>query len=187
MNQASTKPRRFDRRVKPGSEMLEGRQLMATGPVYDPGTKQLLIYGTNGNDSVNFGYGTRIGSDGQTVTDSSKIKVSMQIPDGSYIEGQFAAADILLSRYVGKGGDDLIQNRTSLIITVADQPNGGTVSTSLLYGSTNNNLNNQSGQLGVFAVGRTGEVNVDYIFRGAGYNDSLGFYSLDGMDQFTPG
>jgi len=185
--QAITKNRRITRQVKLGSEMLEGRQLMATGPVFDPGTKQLLIYGTNGNDSVSVGYGTRVDSNGTAVTDSSQIKVSMQIPDGSYIEGQFAAADILLARYVGKGGNDLIQNRTNLVITVADQPNGGTVSTSLLYGSTNNNLNNQSGKLGVFTVGHAGKVNVDYIFRGAGYNGSLGFYSLEGMEQYTPG
>ncbi|MBI1324676.1 DUF4114 domain-containing protein [bacterium] len=187
INHKGSKTRRGVRQVKLGSEMLEGRQLMATGPVFDPGTKQLLIYGTSGNDSVSVGYGSKTDSAGMTVTDSSQIKVSMQIPDGSYIEGQFAAADILLARYVGKGGDDLIQNRTNLVITVADQPNGGTISTSLLYGSTNNSLNNQSSQIGVFTVGRTGEVSVDYIFRGAGYNGSLGFYSLEGMDQYTPG
>ncbi len=187
MQDNGKKTRRGVRQVKLGSEMLEGRQLMATGPVYDPGTKQLLIYGSNGNDSVNVGYGTKVDSKGLTVTDSSQIKVTMQVPDGSYLEGQFAAADILLARYVGKGGNDLIQNRTNLVITVADQPNGGTVSTSLLYGSTNNNLNNQSSQIGVFTVGSTGEVNIDYIFRGAGYNGSLGFFNLEGMDQYTPG
>jgi hypothetical protein len=184
---STTRTRRNDRQVRLGSEMLEGRQLMATGPVYDPGTKQLLIYGSNGNDSVNVGYGTKTDSNGQTVTDGTLIRITMQIPDGSYLQGDFPAADILLARYVGKGGNDLIQNRTNLVITVAEQPNNGTVSTSLLYGSTNNSLNNQSSQIGVFTVGSAGLVNVDYIFRGAGYNGSLGFYSLDGMDQYTPG
>ncbi len=167
--------------------MLEGRELMTVGPVYDPGTKQLMIYGCNGNDNVEVSFGTRVDSGGQTVTDNTVIRVRLQIPDGSYSQGDFPAADILLARYVGRGGSDLIQNRTNLVITVADQPNGGTVSTSLLYGSTNNNLINQASQIGVFTVGRTGEVNVDYIFRGAGYNGSLGFFSLEGMDRFRPG
>gem|GEM_PF-2226820 len=179
--------RRTHKRSQLGSEMLEGRQLMTVGPFYDPGTKQLIIYGTNGNDNIEVSSGTRVDGSGVSVTDSTDIRVRLQIPDGTYAQGDFPAADILLSRYVGRGGNDLIQNRTNLVITVANQPNGGTVSTSLLYGSTNNNLNNQSSQLGVFTVGRTGEVNVDYIFRGAGYNGSLGFFSLDGMERYTPG
>jgi hypothetical protein len=178
--------RRSQRQVRIGSELLEGRELM-TGAVYDPGTKQLMIYGTSGNDNVDVGYGTKISDDGKTPTDRSVVRVSLQIADGSYVIKDFPAVDILLSRYVGKGGNDLIQNKTNLVITVADQPNGGTVSTSLLFASTDNKLNNQADQIGVFTVGREGEVNVDYIFRGAGYNGSLGFYSLDGMDSYAPG
>ena len=40
---------------------------------------------------------------------------------------------------------------------------------------------------GVFTVGETGLVSVDYLFDGGGYKGELAFFSLDGMDQLTPG
>src|SRR5262249_25783542 len=40
---------------------------------------------------------------------------------------------------------------------------------------------------GVFSVGSTGRVGVDYLFDGAGYRGQLGMFSLKGMDQYVPG
>jgi hypothetical protein len=40
---------------------------------------------------------------------------------------------------------------------------------------------------GVFTVGESGLVSVDYLFDGGGYKGELAFFSLEGMEQFTPG
>jgi hypothetical protein len=40
---------------------------------------------------------------------------------------------------------------------------------------------------GVFTVGESGSVSVDYLYDGGGYKGELAFFSLEGMDQFTPG
>lgn len=171
----------------PSTEELEQRSLMTTGAFLDPGTKQLLIYGSNGNDNVSIGFGSKIDKSGASVSDNTITQVSIQIPDGSYINQDFPSANILIARYIGNGGNDLFQNKTSLAFTTAPQANNGTISTSLLYGSTKNNLTAQASQIGVFTADQTGSINVDYIFRGAGYNGSLGFYKLDGMNAYTPG
>lgn len=184
------KPIRKNRRIElrnPTSEALEDRCLLATGAFLDPGTKQLMIYGSNGNDNVSLGYGTKIDSTGKSVTDIATTRVSIQIPDGSYINQDFPTANVANMRFVGNGGNDLIQNKSSLAYSTAPQSNNGTVSHSLLTGSALNNLNAQADQIGVFTVDQTGTVNVDYIYRGSGYNGSIGFYALDGMNAYTAG
>ncbi|TVQ22837.1 MAG: DUF4114 domain-containing protein, partial [Leptolyngbya sp. DLM2.Bin15] len=40
---------------------------------------------------------------------------------------------------------------------------------------------------GVFVVGESGEVGIDYLFDGGGYQGELAIFSLDGMDDFEPG
>ena len=40
---------------------------------------------------------------------------------------------------------------------------------------------------GVFTVGESGEVGVDFLFDGGGYKGELAIFSLDGMDEFEPG
>lgn len=40
---------------------------------------------------------------------------------------------------------------------------------------------------GIFTVGETGQVEIDYIFDGGGYKGELAIFSLDGMDEFEPG
>jgi pimeloyl-ACP methyl ester carboxylesterase len=40
---------------------------------------------------------------------------------------------------------------------------------------------------GVFTVGETGEVEIDFLFDGGGYKGELAIFSLDGMDGFEPG
>ena len=48
--------------------------------------------------------------------------------------------------------------------------------------TTNLNLNT-----GVFTVGTTGTVNFDYLFDGGWFQGEVGIFSLEGMEQFTPG
>jgi hypothetical protein len=40
---------------------------------------------------------------------------------------------------------------------------------------------------GVFTVGDTGEVTIDFLFDGGGYQGELAIFSLDGMEEFDPG
>ncbi|WP_204150057.1 S8 family serine peptidase [Leptolyngbya sp. CCY15150] len=40
---------------------------------------------------------------------------------------------------------------------------------------------------GVFVVGESGEIGIDYLFDGGGYQGELAIFSLDGMDDFEPG
>jgi hypothetical protein len=40
---------------------------------------------------------------------------------------------------------------------------------------------------GVFTVGDSGQVEVEYLWDGGGYKGDLAFFSLEGMDQFEPG
>ncbi|MFB2921031.1 DUF4114 domain-containing protein [Aerosakkonema funiforme] len=40
---------------------------------------------------------------------------------------------------------------------------------------------------GVFTVGKTGQVSIDYLFDGGGYKGELAIFSLDGMEKFEPG
>ncbi|MEQ8969848.1 MAG: DUF4114 domain-containing protein, partial [Coleofasciculus sp. C1-SOL-03] len=40
---------------------------------------------------------------------------------------------------------------------------------------------------GVFTVGQTGEVSVDFLFDGGGYEGELAVFSLEGMEEFEPG
>ncbi|VXD24083.1 putative Subtilisin [Planktothrix serta PCC 8927] len=40
---------------------------------------------------------------------------------------------------------------------------------------------------GVFTVGETGEVTIDYLFDGGKYKGELAIFSLEGMEQFEPG
>ncbi|MEQ8756921.1 MAG: S8 family serine peptidase [Coleofasciculus sp. G1-WW12-02] len=40
---------------------------------------------------------------------------------------------------------------------------------------------------GVFTVGQTGEVSVDFLFDGGGHEGELAVFSLEGMEEFEPG
>ncbi|MFP4121327.1 hypothetical protein [Coleofasciculus sp.] len=40
---------------------------------------------------------------------------------------------------------------------------------------------------GVFTVGETGKVSVDFLFDGGGYEGELAVFSLEGMEEFEPG
>lgn len=40
---------------------------------------------------------------------------------------------------------------------------------------------------GVFTVGDTGEIEIDYLYDGGGYQGELAIFSLEGMEEYTPG
>ena len=40
---------------------------------------------------------------------------------------------------------------------------------------------------GTFIVGSSGEIDVDYLFDGGWFRGELALFSLEGMDEFTPG
>ena len=46
---------------------------------------------------------------------------------------------------------------------------------------------NPTFESGTFTVGETGEVSIDFLFDGGGYQGELAIFSLDGMDEFEPG
>ncbi|MEQ8539146.1 MAG: S8 family serine peptidase [Coleofasciculus sp. D1-CHI-01] len=46
---------------------------------------------------------------------------------------------------------------------------------------------NPTFESGVFTVGDSGEVEIDFLFDGGGYRGELAIFSLEGMDQFEPG
>ncbi|MEQ9368959.1 MAG: S8 family serine peptidase [Coleofasciculus chthonoplastes F3-SA18-01] len=55
---------------------------------------------------------------------------------------------------------------------------------SLLTGLDSSSVTFESG---VFTVGQTGEVSVDFLFDGGGYEGELAVFSLEGMEEFEPG
>ncbi|MEQ8381872.1 MAG: DUF4114 domain-containing protein, partial [Coleofasciculus sp. A1-SPW-01] len=58
------------------------------------------------------------------------------------------------------------------------------LSESLLTGLDSSSVTFESG---VFTVGQTGEVSVDFLFDGGGYEGELAVFSLEGMEEFEPG
>ncbi|MEQ8540269.1 MAG: S8 family serine peptidase [Coleofasciculus sp. D1-CHI-01] len=46
---------------------------------------------------------------------------------------------------------------------------------------------NPTFESGTFTVCETGEVSIDFLFDGGGYEGELAIFSLDGMDEFEPG
>jgi surface antigen len=50
-----------------------------------------------------------------------------------------------------------------------------------------NDLEPTTFESGVFVVGDSGEIGIDYLFDGGGYEGELAIFSLDGMDEFEPG
>jgi len=128
---------------------------------------------------------TTVGGSTATV-DSTNIQVTLQSSFGSTVTAQFPTAQIKSIRYNGNGGDDLFMNSTKLASTYTTNATG-TVSTSLQNGAPTDIQPGQADQLGVFTVGSTGQVSIDYLFDGAAYRGQVGIYSLSGMENLTPG
>jgi hypothetical protein len=172
-----------------GVESLERRQVM-TASVGIDAQGVLSIVGTSGNDMVEVGYveAARV-VDGvlQTSTDTSSIAVRLQSDTGAtLIAKTFPAASVASVKYAGVGGNDLLANITTKT-TAWSTATGGSVSTSLMVGSPGYRVAGAANEVGVFRVGPTGQVGVDFLYRGAGYAGQLAIFSLKGMDAFKPG
>jgi hypothetical protein len=164
-------------------EGLETRDLMAAGPVYDAASHTINIYGTQANDSVSVDYGTT-NTSGTATKDSSKIVVSFT-SEGTTNATTFTASGVQHIVFYGKNGNDFFVDNTTVPFSIAATT--GTVSSSLAPGSPNNSTPNNTSETGVFKVGTTGQVSIDYMYDGAGYRGQLGIYSLSGMSSYTPG
>ena len=161
--------------ARPVVEGLEGRQLLAQTVVLDQVSHVLTITGTSLNDSVRVDYGTTpTVSTGPVlaVRNTSVVQVVMKNSLGGETDASLKTADIAAIKYVGLGGDDLFVNSTTLPATWSTTTTG-TVSTSLLTGSPNSADTSQLDKLGVFTVGATGQVTIDYLFDGAGYRGQV--------------
>jgi pimeloyl-ACP methyl ester carboxylesterase len=58
--------------------------------------------------------------------------------------------------------------------------------TQLQNGDALTAFGNSTFETGVFTVGQTGEVTIDFLFDGGLYQGELAIFSLDGMDEFEP-
>ncbi|MFO0956062.1 MAG: SdrD B-like domain-containing protein [Isosphaeraceae bacterium] len=184
----ASKRNRRKRRRPAGVEVLEGRQLLATIGL-DAASGVLSIVGTPGADLARVEYGLTTTSTGQGVqgtTDTSVIEVTLESDQGLVLQRSFAASAVKSVWFDGQGGVDLLSNLTTTTSTWKTG-NVGTVNTSLLVGSPGYRDASSVGQVGVFRVGPTGQVGLDYLYRGAGYAGQLGIFSLAGMDAYRPG
>ncbi len=181
--------RRSSRALLP-LESLEPRQLLASSITLSSQTGVLAIVGTPGNDLAHVDYGettTTIGGVTSTVPDLSRILVRLQSDTpGSDLQAAYSAAAVKSVKFDAQGGTDLLSNKTTKVSSWTTTT-GGLVNTSLMVGSPGYSAPEGIGEVGVFNVGPTGQVGVDYLFRGAGYNGQLAIYSLDGMDAYKPG
>ncbi|MDG3005863.1 DUF4114 domain-containing protein [Paludisphaera mucosa] len=149
----------------------------------------LSIIGSAGADLARVEFGTKtISVQGvvQSVSDPTTINVTLQTDQAVSLRKSFAASSVKSVKFDGQGGVDLLSNLTTAASTWSTT-NGGVVNTSLLVGSPGYKNTASVSQVGVFQVGATGQVGVDYLYRGAGYAGQLAIFSLEGMDAYTPG
>jgi hypothetical protein len=164
---------------------------MAYGIELDPITGLLRIEGGPGADSARVSFAeVAVEVDGVTRaevdTGTIRARITSNRASDPSIERSFPADAVRSIHFEGGGATDLFENLTTAVATWSTVP-GGTVNTSLMVGSPNFQDRASGPRIGVFTVGQSGEVGVDYLFRGAGYAGQLGLYSLAGMDAFTPG
>ncbi|MFO0875797.1 MAG: DUF4114 domain-containing protein [Gemmataceae bacterium] len=176
-------PRRLSRNMR--LESLEAREVPATGITLDNATGILTIEGSTTNDLAQVDYALVQGTNG-AVADTSKLVATIQTDFGYQTQLQFTSSQVKLIQFLGKTGSDLFDNNTALPSTTTSWT-GGAINTSLLLGSPGNTSTTQDGEVGVFTVGATGKVEVDYLYKGAGYRGELGFFSLKGMESLKPG
>lgn len=187
---ASLRPRRRAAHQGLRVESLETRQLMTLSADLDLLTGQIRIQGTSQADIAKVEYGQKIETSqgvSRTVEDTSTIRVRVQgIEAGQAIEKTFKASSVKSVKFDGQGGTDFFANETTVASSWATTKDG-VVNTSLQVGSPGYNDASAADRIGVFTVGASGEVSVDYLFRGAGYTGQLAIYNLEGMDKFKPG
>jgi len=168
-------------------QYLENRDAPATGIWLEATSNVLYIEGSNTNDVARVRYDTKVDPiTGKAVEDRSTLLATLQTDFGWQTEARYPAASVNYIQYHGRRGNDLFTNQTAILSTTTCWT-GGTVNSSLLLGSPGNNATGQEGKVGVFTVGSTGQVDVDYLYRGAGYNGELGFFNLEGMDAYATG
>ncbi len=173
------------RRRRPAVEAMERREMMTTGISLNPSTGLLTLFGTTTNDVAKVTYATKVVG-GQAVNDPTQLSVSFA-DDGGYADQQtIPVASVSSILFVGKGGNDVFTNGTT-ITSSYNTTSTGVVSTTLLTGAPGSQDAQANAQVGQFTVGSTGNVTIDYLYDGAGYRGQLGIYSLDGMDAYTPG
>ena len=181
----SAKPRTPDRfRRRPSTQSLETRDLMAVGAALDWTTGVLSIEGTTLADVARVDYATK-SVQGLSSPDRTVVHVTLGIENGYTIRQDFPASSVKRVVFSGKAGNDLFA--TSTTIPTSTALTKGTVSTSLDAGNTGNATPSQLGEVGVFTVGSTDKVGVDYLYGGAAYRGQLAIYSLYGMENLKPG
>ncbi len=169
-------------------ELLEARTVPSAMAVLDPDENVLYITGTAAADKVQLDYGLAVQQVDDlvmSIQDYNTIRVRIQTEASTGQEFTFPADAIDSVIFSGEGGIDLLLNRTSKPSSWSTTDEG-IVNTSLLIGSPGYS-NPTTDRTGVFTVGPTGQVSVDYLFRGAGYSGQLGIYSLAGMEGYQPG
>jgi hypothetical protein len=96
-------------------------------------------------------------------------------------ENEESVAEFTVSELTGDDGTKVLTTNDGLNESVVDNPIRDRVSNS-------DTILDDSGRLeGVFTVGETGEVTVDFLFDGGGYQGELAVFSLEGMEEFAPG
>lgn len=187
---ASVKPPRRANRHLPRLEDLESRNLLAASITLDAQSQILSVVGTGGNDLVRVTYGetsTTVAGVTATLTDQSTIVVRVQSDQGGpSLQKSFPSASVKSIQFDGQGGSDFLSNMTTKVASWTTG-SGGVVSTSLMVGSPGYRAPSASNDVGVFKVGPTGQVGIDYLFRGAGYSGQLAIFSLAGMEAYQPG
>ncbi|MFO0937617.1 MAG: DUF4114 domain-containing protein [Gemmataceae bacterium] len=169
-------------------ESLEMREVPA-GISLDATTHLLTITGDAGNDMGVVRPASVVSTvNGASVstTDPTRLDVIVQTSTGYQQQLQFSTSSVSKILFNGKGGADVFVNATTIPATTQTTATG-TVSTSVLPGSPGNLNTNDVNNVGVFVAGSTGQVQVDYLYCGAGYKGQMGIYSLEGMDQYAAG
>lgn len=161
------------KRTALGLEKLEQRDVPATGISLLPGGI-LRIEGSAQNDYVRI---TEIDTKGN-------FQVQFQAADGWQVDKEFKASSISRIQYTGKKGDDVLLNRSGISAAV-EKITGNTVSLTMDPASINAVAPAKT--KGYYVVDPYGKIQVDYLYRGAGYEGQLGVFSTKGMEKMVVG
>lgn len=155
-----------------------------------------------------FGFGKSFDQSGQ----SRKSKIKMRIleprltPSGLFDSGDLPVTvlpDLIADHHVGDGVENLhYLSHDSSVATASDTTHSFEVPThtesiepvvsqtippAIAAALHTPNLTATQFDSGVFTVGDTGKVSIDFLYDGGGYQGQLAIFSLKGMDAFVPG
>lgn len=151
-------------------EGLEAREVPATG-IFLSDTGILRMEGTTGQDLF------QVSANNQGAG-KSVVTANLKADNGQVFTQSFDASKIKSIEVVGKGGQDTFLNTSGIAAKTSTSNNG--------WIGSNLNAQIPANALGVFTVGQSGVVSVDYLFRGAGYSGQVGIFSLSGMETLDP-